>query len=230
VLEGFLAAHAAGFGVNDIAIEDPDAALEGAAGDAEEAGVPREALYLDKVHEALALDAAEAAVFFTFEKEGLDALAENANLGRGGGLLCVQIDAGGVGASAVLLIAGSGDDDELEVREAAAGAEEDLEAVDLGHAEVCNEKFEWFGVQESESAGAGIGDLDIWAAGETANDFLVKIEEFAVVIEDKNLPFIAPGKSGGRDHFWVDYWPATCCVERGDFERRPRFNSICHNF
>ena len=89
--------------------------------DAQDAGVLGEALDLDQVHEALALDAAEAAVVRPLRQQRIDALAEEADFRGGGRFLCIKIDAGGVGAGAVLLIAQAGDGDRAQGRESGGG-------------------------------------------------------------------------------------------------------------
>ena len=192
--EGFFAASVLDLGIDDIAALDPDSPLEGTAGDAEDAGVLGKALYLDKIHEALAVDATKTAVGAGLREKRINALAEEANLGRGGRFLSVKIDAGRVGACPVLLIAKARNGDGAERGETLAGTEEDLKAIDLRHAEICDKKGEGLCVKQGECAGGAGSDTNLGTAGQAAKDAAVGIEELLVIVEDEN----AAARGAGR--------------------------------
>jgi hypothetical protein len=93
-----------------------------------------------------------------------------------------------------LLIAKARNGDGAERGETLAGTEEDLKAIDLRHAEICDKKGEGLCVKQGECAGGAGSDTNLGTAGQAAKDAAVGIEELLVIVEDEN----AAARGAGR--------------------------------
>ena len=98
----------------------------------------------------------------------------------------------------------------LKVGKAAAGAEQDLEAVDLRHPQIGDQKREGLRLQQRHGARGASGDADLRAARQAGEDAPVGIEEFLVVVEDENPARSRRGGGFASPFFRGGRWPASC--------------------
>ncbi len=174
------------FGVNRFAFMNPDLAAERTVGNTEHGRTLRDALQLNDIHQALALDAAKTGLALAPE-ERLDAFEEHPDFFLGGGLVPEKIHAQGIHAGAELFVHHRSERDGAELGIFAADDGEDLEAVHLGHLEIANQKLERLGFEHGHRFPARIGDGDFRMAGKLGEHLAVQLQQVRIVIQQQDF-------------------------------------------
>ena len=204
-LEGRLGRETRRFGVDDLAVLNPDPPLGDSVADLQEDRALRKALELDEVDEALALDAAEAALGFAFEQR-LDRFHEESDLLIGFRLDPILIDAHGVGPRAELFLADRGEHHQAELGILARRDSQHLQAVHFWHVQIADEQGVDLRLEHRERARAGVGRAHVGHARQVvAQHFPIQIQEILVIIQEQDFRLSAHAmkrlrlvSSGGR--------------------------------
>ncbi len=144
---GFLAARAVGFGIDQFAFVDPNFSREWPAGDAEQRRTVRETFNLDDVHQAFALHPAKTRAGFLAQQRR-DAILKLFDLRLGAGLGPEQVRAERINARAKLFVRHGGEHHGAQRGMFVPHQREHLQAVHLRHLQVADQEVERFAVQQ----------------------------------------------------------------------------------
>ena len=165
---------------------NPQFGHERAACDAQDGGTAREALHLDDVHQAFALDAAEAA-FEVASQKRLDAVQKHLRIGLHVGFEPEQVHAQGVGAGAEFLVFQPAQNDRAQFGKPAADDGQHLEAVHARHFQIADQQPERLGFHERQGARAGSDRADFRLAGQVRKHFVAQVQPVRIVIQNQNF-------------------------------------------